>query len=266
MQFFCNTGYSVESCRAHLAALRRVLAPVNVAALGEWTWVLVRSEDWRQILRRVGRDPDSPAFTILEKRQTFLEEALFVPMGERSATLLAKFRLPLDLLLEHAVLHELGHAISGERDESRAHNYATQLRQRAVVPTLAAAVALLPAEDHPAVPVVLLDAKTGAQRLLQLTKGRCAAVLRPSASAVFVRTDCQVYQQARDGDTLALRMLAAVLAHEQAHVAGDDEAAALNVERECFQRLVPWHELSPSDFRRADAHRAGLASRAAMNR
>jgi hypothetical protein len=133
MQFFCNTGYSIESCRAHLAALRSVLSRVNVAALGEWTWVLVRSEDWRQILRRVGRDPDSPAFTILEKRQTFLEEALFVPIAERSATLLAKFRLPFDLLLEHAVLHELGHAICGERDESRAHNYAAQLRQRGVV-------------------------------------------------------------------------------------------------------------------------------------
>lgn len=133
MQFFCNTGYSIESCHAHVAALRRVLSTVDVTALGEWTWVLVRSEEWRPILRRVGHDPDSPAFTILDKRQTFLEEALFVQRAGRSATLLAKFRIPLDLLLEHAVLHELGHAICGERDEGRTHEYASQLRRSSLV-------------------------------------------------------------------------------------------------------------------------------------
>ena len=133
MGFFCNTGYAIESCRTHVSALRRVLATVDVGPLGNWTWVLVRSEDWRPILRKVGRDPDSPAFTILEKRQTFLEEALFVPKAGRSATLLAKFRLPLNLLLEHAVLHELGHAMCGERDEGRSHTYANQLRRDGVV-------------------------------------------------------------------------------------------------------------------------------------
>jgi hypothetical protein len=127
LQFFCNTGYSLESCHAHLAALRRVLSTVDVATLGEWTWVLVRSEDWKPILRRVGRDPDSPAFTILEKRQTFLEEALFMPMAGRSGTLLAKFRLPLDRLLEQAVLHELGHALCREPDEARTIAYARGL-------------------------------------------------------------------------------------------------------------------------------------------
>jgi len=129
MQFFCNTGYSVESCQAHVAALRRVLSTVPLQSLGEWTWVLVRSDDWRPILRRVGRDPDSPAFTILEKRQTFLEEALFVPLAGRSATLLAAFRMPLDRLLEYAVLHELGHAVCAEHDERRTREYAMQLQR-----------------------------------------------------------------------------------------------------------------------------------------
>lgn len=132
MQFVCNTGYSLHSCRTHVAALRRVLSTIESPALGDWTWVLVRSDDWRPILRRVGRDPDSPAFTILEKRQIFLEEALFVPLAGRSATLLAKFRLPLDQLLEHAVLHELGHALCRERDERWTHAYARQLREGGV--------------------------------------------------------------------------------------------------------------------------------------
>jgi hypothetical protein len=143
MRFFCNTGYSIESCRAHLDALRRVLSTVDVAPLGEWTWVLVRSEEWRPILRRVGRDPDSPAFTILEKRQTFLEEALFAPKAGRSAALLEKFRLPLDLLMEHAVLHELGHSICGERDESRTKEYAEQLRRAGVLTCSGAATGRL---------------------------------------------------------------------------------------------------------------------------
>jgi hypothetical protein len=129
MQFFCHTGYSLQSCRGHVAALQHVLSTVEASALGDWTWVLVRSEDWRPILRRVGRDPDSPAFTILEKRQTFLEEALFVPLAGRSTTLLKKFRLPLDQLLEHAVFHELAHALCDERDERRTDIYARQLRK-----------------------------------------------------------------------------------------------------------------------------------------
>jgi hypothetical protein len=133
MRFNCNAGYSPQSCRTHLAALQQVLSTVDLTALGEWTWVLVRSDEWRPILQRAGRDPDSPAFTILEKRQTFLEEALFVPTAGRSATLLAKFRLSLDKLLEHTVLHELGHAICGERDERRTHDYARQLREHGTV-------------------------------------------------------------------------------------------------------------------------------------
>ena len=133
MRFVCNTGYALDSCRTHLAALHRVLSRLEVAVLGEWTWVLVRSERWRPILRTVGRDPDSPAFTILEKRQTFLEEALFETIPGRSATLLGKFRMPLDRLLEHAVLHELGHAICAERDERRAHDNADQLRRQGAV-------------------------------------------------------------------------------------------------------------------------------------
>ena len=133
MRFVCDTGYSVDSCRAHLVALHRVLSKLGVTVLGEWTWVLVRSERWRPILSTVGRDPDSPAFTILEKRQTFLEEALFETNPRRDVTLLAKFRMPLDRLLEHAVLHELGHAICAERDERRAHDNADQLRRRGAV-------------------------------------------------------------------------------------------------------------------------------------
>lgn len=79
--FYCNTGYTIEVCASNRHDSARVLERFDLRGLEGWTWVLVRSDDWKPILRRVGRDPDSPAFTILEKRQTFLEEALFAPRG-----------------------------------------------------------------------------------------------------------------------------------------------------------------------------------------
>ncbi len=126
--FFCHTGYSQPDCDTQAKRLSDVLAGLDLARLGEWTWVLVQSRDWKPILRRVGRDPDSPAFTILDKRQTFLEEALFRPNVDRSRILLEKYRVPLDQLLYVAITHELGHAICHEVDELKAIAYANQLR------------------------------------------------------------------------------------------------------------------------------------------
>ena len=73
---------------------------MDLAGLGAWEWILVRTTDWKPILRGVGLDPDSPGFTILEKRQTFLEEALFTGDPERSRTFLEKWRIPLDQFLD----------------------------------------------------------------------------------------------------------------------------------------------------------------------
>ena len=78
LHFHCNTGYIERDCEIQLSRLRRVLGEMDLTGLGEWTWVLVGSEDWAPILAAsvgIGK----PAFTILEKRQTFLEEALFNP-------------------------------------------------------------------------------------------------------------------------------------------------------------------------------------------
>lgn len=96
----------------------------------------MRSEDWKPILRRVRRDPDSPAFTILEKRQTFLEEPLFVRIAGRDRTLLETWRMRLDQLLEFAVTHELGHALCRETDEARR----TATRTNCVDPARSAAL------------------------------------------------------------------------------------------------------------------------------
>jgi hypothetical protein len=132
-RFHCNTGYTERDCDVQLGILRRVLGAMDLTPLGEWTWVLVKSDDWKPILLRVDRDPDSPAFTILEKRQTFLEEALFNPRPDRARTLLAKWRMPLDELLPFSVGHELGHALCEEVDEKKANEHGAQFRDTGTV-------------------------------------------------------------------------------------------------------------------------------------
>ncbi|HEX2340215.1 MAG TPA: hypothetical protein VHI98_07020 [Vicinamibacterales bacterium] len=131
--FRCNTGYTERDCNVQLGILRRVLGAMDLTPLGQWTWVLVKSDDWKPILHRVHRDPDSPAFTILEKRQIFLEEALFNPRPDRARTLIAKWRMPLDELLPFSVGHELGHALCEEVDEKKANEYGAQFRDMATI-------------------------------------------------------------------------------------------------------------------------------------
>ncbi len=126
--FSCDTGYNQAACTEQVNQLGGILVRMDLSPLGDWTWVLVRSQDWKPILRSVGRDPKSPAFTILEKRQIFLEEALFNTVPARSRELLEEWRMPLDQLRIFAVTHELGHALCQETDEARAEVYAEQLR------------------------------------------------------------------------------------------------------------------------------------------
>jgi hypothetical protein len=124
----CNAGYSAELCRRQTEVLRGVLARYPTGALGEWTWVLVRSEDWKPMKRRLLRDPDSPAFTVLRDRRTFIEEALVAPVPLRRAELIEHWSRSIDNLLTLAITHELGHALCNEQDEHRADAYGRLLR------------------------------------------------------------------------------------------------------------------------------------------
>ncbi len=77
-RFLCAKPYSIAECDKQVVILQAALRRYPTEGLGQWTWVLVRSEDWKPILTRVQMDPNSPAFSILERRQTFVEEALLV--------------------------------------------------------------------------------------------------------------------------------------------------------------------------------------------
>jgi len=129
-KFVCNTGYSQTKCDEQVVILRKALANYPVAQLGNWTWILVRSEDWKAILRSRSLDPDSPAFTYYPKRETFFDEALVTRVPVRSPELLLKWnRTPTDLL-DLAIRHELGHALCNEPDERNAERVAKLLEQR----------------------------------------------------------------------------------------------------------------------------------------
>jgi len=125
----CNTGYTLSECSRQLSLLRATLAMYHAETLAPWTWVLVKSQDWKFIVRSLRGNTDSPAFSDLERRVTFLEEALFVQVAGRSAELLRVWSVPLDRLLLLAVTHELGHAMCDELDEAKADKFGVLLRQ-----------------------------------------------------------------------------------------------------------------------------------------
>ena len=118
-RFVCDTGYTLERCNEDMAVLRAALAKYPVAQLGNWTWVLVRSQDWKAILLPRGLNPDSPAFSYLEKRVTFIEEALVAEVPLRRRDLLLKWRMSIGDLLDLSIAHELAHALCGEKDEAK---------------------------------------------------------------------------------------------------------------------------------------------------
>ena len=127
-RFVCNTGYTLQKCHKDVAVLRRALAKYPVAHLGNWTWILVRSEDWKAILLPRGLDPDSPAFTFYPKSETFIEEALVTEVPGRRRELLLKWQMNIGDLLDLAIAHELGHALCNEKDEAEANRVAKMLR------------------------------------------------------------------------------------------------------------------------------------------
>lgn len=126
--FHCHTGYPLSQCQKDILQLNSILTHYPIERLGDWTWVLVRSEDWKPICRMLRLNPDSPAFTALDLRETFLEEALFVHHPERTAELMKEWQRSMPQLLELAVSHELGHAFCEETNEAAADRFGEELR------------------------------------------------------------------------------------------------------------------------------------------
>jgi len=127
--FVCNTGYSAQECHEQMAVLRPLLDNYGAGRLGDWTWVLVKSDDWKALQRSHRMDPDSPAFSVLGRRETFFEEAPVSPVTLRRIELVRQWSLGTDDLLKLAVTHELGHALCNEKNERKADVYGEMLRR-----------------------------------------------------------------------------------------------------------------------------------------
>lgn len=126
--FFCSAGYNPADCLLHAATLKAVLHQYPAPQLGSWSWVIVRSEDWQPLLRRLRLDQRSPAFSALDQRSTYLDEVLFRSEPKRTAELQGLFHISTEQLLPMAITHELGHAVCQEKDEDAANRIADQLR------------------------------------------------------------------------------------------------------------------------------------------
>jgi len=132
-RFVCNTGYTQKECHEQVTVLRKALERYPVGQLGNWTWVLVRSEDWKALVGPRGLDMDSPAFTFSPKRETFVEEALVTQIAVRHRELLLKWNIADKDLLDLAVRHELGHALCNDPSEQSADRVARLLEQNKTI-------------------------------------------------------------------------------------------------------------------------------------
>jgi hypothetical protein len=127
-RFVCSRDFTVDKCYKDVAVLRSTIAQYGVAQIGEWTWILVRSEDWKAIVVPRGLDLGSPAFTYSAKRETFIEEALVADVPWRSDELKARWHMHADKLREIVIAHELGHALCKDRSETVANQQAERLQ------------------------------------------------------------------------------------------------------------------------------------------
>jgi hypothetical protein len=127
-QFVCNTGFRADECHKAMTALRQVLARYNAEELGPWTWVIVRSDDWKDLMKARHFSSDAPAITYLTHRQTFFDAALFSKPSLRAMELDATWNMSMENLLDKAVRHEMAHALCGERSEVEAAKFENQLR------------------------------------------------------------------------------------------------------------------------------------------
>jgi hypothetical protein len=130
ISFFCSQSYERDACRKDVLAVRVLLAAYPVDRLGQWTFLLVPSDQWKPLVGSLGGDAASPAFTVLERRTTVLEQALFSGSPVRELELLKRFGAMRDGLMQLAISHELGHAICSEANEARADEYGHELREK----------------------------------------------------------------------------------------------------------------------------------------
>ena len=128
-RFVCSARFTLEECKQSMSVLMKLLEKYRAASLGEWKWVLVRSEDWNHLLLARGIPSGVPAITVLGIRTTLFDEGLVTGPAGRVSELMDAWHLSRDALLDLAVRHELGHALCSDTSERSAERVAKLLEQ-----------------------------------------------------------------------------------------------------------------------------------------
>jgi len=128
--FVCDKGYTLKRCDEELVVLKKALAKYPIPELGEWTWVLVRSEYWRLTLLTQTLDPGIPALTDTVARATFFDDALVTGASGRMSELMAIWHMGRESLIDFSIRHELGHAFCNDVNEMDADRVARLLEQK----------------------------------------------------------------------------------------------------------------------------------------
>jgi hypothetical protein len=129
ISFSCTTNYDPSQCLTSVALLAKILERYPTEKMGQWTFVLAGSARWRQTVKELGGDTESPAFSELIARVTVLKDELFETADSRREMLARRFGQPPGSILDYTVTHEMGHAICGERQEKLADRYGFDLRR-----------------------------------------------------------------------------------------------------------------------------------------
>jgi hypothetical protein len=108
----------------------KALAKYPIPELGEWTWVLVRSEYWRLTLLTQTLNPGIPALTDTAARATFFDDALVTGTSGRLSELMTLWHMGRESLLDYVIRHELGHAFYNDANEMDAEHVARLLEQK----------------------------------------------------------------------------------------------------------------------------------------
>jgi hypothetical protein len=125
INFYCARSYGIDKCKRHAVVLRDILKHHSVQAIAPWSFILIPSGEWNEVLGQASGPAGSPAFSALHSRDTFLSETLFAPTVLEQAEQIQLFGLHGEVLLDFTVAHEFAHAACDDRNEFRANSYAS---------------------------------------------------------------------------------------------------------------------------------------------
>ena len=135
IHFFCSKGYDHNECLRDAASLRQALAPYPLQLLGEWSFYLVLTPDWKPLALCHDGPAVSPAFSLLLGRATVMDRSLFTGSADRKIELQKWSGIPWGpSLVDVAISHELGHALCQEKNERLANEYGKDLREGKIPP------------------------------------------------------------------------------------------------------------------------------------